>query len=271
MAEDNSDSNLEWKKSSFGEKETLTRKTNIKKALEYEAKEKKPVKSVFTLQPGELPKGLKKIRKKIRDVYDDEDEDENDFMDFPLSADNSLLNALHEDEKRQLQQQETINTTRMLENAGKMEALIMADKTTRQLGMKGLKAETINNNMQDVTLNTATYEKAIKEDVAKRLKLKGKALSERDTITLLRGIKRIQDMATAADESRLKAIEGLRIEEIVDAGKKSTRDEQVAEIILRKSGRKNKKETEKIVQKSRSKSRSTNKKELYQNKDLYRG
>lgn len=71
MEDETSDTNLEWKKKGFESKETLTLKTNVKKALQYEATAKKPVQNGFSPLPSELPKGLKKIRKKIKDVYDD--------------------------------------------------------------------------------------------------------------------------------------------------------------------------------------------------------
>lgn len=66
MEDETSDTNLEWKKKGFESKETLTLKTNVKKALQYEATAKKPVQNGFSPLPSELPKGLKKIRKKSK-------------------------------------------------------------------------------------------------------------------------------------------------------------------------------------------------------------
>lgn len=47
MEDETSDTNLEWKKKGFESKETLTLKTNVKKALQYEATAKKPVQNGF--------------------------------------------------------------------------------------------------------------------------------------------------------------------------------------------------------------------------------
>lgn len=263
-------SNLEWKKNKgFDETEKLTRKTNVKKALQFEAKQKKPVNAAFTPLPTDLPKGLKKIRKKIiRDAYDEDEEEDEIFTFLPPEQNNStLLNALHDDEKRQLKQQDTIKTMSMQQTAGKMEALTMANQTSRQLGLKGLKAATINTSMQDATLTADTYQQAIKDDIARKLKLNGRRLSEGETVMMLRGIERIRNMAAASDESQAKALEGLKLDKIIeygDPGKKT--DQQVAEEILTKTGRK---EDSKKTAKKAGKNRSKNK-DLKISKDMLR-
>ena len=271
MEEESSETNIEWKKDkAFGETEKLTRKVDVKKALQYEATEKKPLQNNFTPRPTELPKGLKKIRKKIKDVYDEEDEEES-FYDFaPLEQNNSLLNALNEEEKRQLNQQKVIDNQRMLQNAGKMEAIMVADKVSKQVGLKGLDKAIINQNMQTVSQGSATYDEALKDNVAKKAKINRRKLSKGETITLLRGIKRIQNIALVAEESQLKALEGMKVEDLMNAGNSQTKDEQVAEIILKKSGRKNKKDAQKIAQKAKKPLAKTKNKDLLKAKELYR-
>ena len=263
MEDETSDTNLEWKKKGFESKETLTLKTNVKKALQYEATAKKPVQNGFSPLPSELPKGLKKIRKKIKDVYDDEEDEEENEIDFSfMEQNNTLLNALHEDERRQLKQQEQQNNVRILQDTGKLDAIHMANKVSQDLGMKGLKQSTINNSRMDVSMGIQTFDRALKEDLSKRTNIKGRKLSEAETVTLLRGIKRIQNVAAAADESKLKAIEGWKLEDIVNAGRSSTDDKQIAAKILEKSGRKSESVKKKMLKNS-SRTKSTNK-----NKDM---
>ena len=271
MEEESSESNIEWKKNKgFGETEKLTRKVDIKKALQFEATEKKPLQNSFTPRPAELPNGLKKIRKKIKDVYDEEDEEE-EFYDFsPLEQNNSLLNALNEEEKRQLKQQEIIDNQRMQQNAGKMEALVVADKVSKQFGLKGLDKATINQNMQTISQGSTTYDEALKDNVAKKVKINRRNLSKKETVTLLRGIKRIQNIALAAEESQIKALEGMKVEDLMNAGSNQTKDEQVAETILKKSGRKNKKDAKQIAQKAKKPLTKTKNKDLLKSKELYR-
>ena len=62
MTDKDTNPNIEWKKGSIGEQEKITRKTNIKQAVEYEAK-KDSVFKTTPPKPNDLPVGLKKIQK----------------------------------------------------------------------------------------------------------------------------------------------------------------------------------------------------------------
>ena len=263
--------NIEWKKKSFENKERLTLKINVKQAIQYEVTEKKNLSKAFSPKPSELPKGLKKIRKKIKDIYDDdEDEDENEFQLAPaMDLNNSLYNALHEDEKRQFKQQETIKNINMQQNAGRMEAITMADRASKDLGLKGISKKNINKNMIDVSLNSKTYENVLKDELSTKAKIKGRRLSDAETINLLRGIKRIQALALASDESKVKALEGWKIDEIVDVGRKDTEDKKIAKKILVKSGRKvENKKVKKMTDKANAKKKMRT--GIYQRNELFR-
>lgn len=252
MEEDTSSLNIEWKKNKgFGATEKLTRKTDVKKALKYEATEKKAVAFDSAPRPSDLPKGLKKIRKKIKEVYD-EDEDEDFYDGIPHDLNNSLLNALYEDEKKQLQQQNnTLKQQKMQQTAGRLEAVAIADKLAREAGLKGLNKKVAGQNANDATQISGSLEKVLSEELALKTKKGVRKLSKAETITMLRGINRIRKMALASDESQLKALEKMKVDELIDAGEKSTDDTKIAEMILKKSGRKNKKEVNKMVQKSK--------------------
>ena len=252
MEEDASSLNIEWKKNKgFGATEKLTRKTDVKKALKYQATEKKSVAFDSAPRPSDLPKGLKKIRKKIKEVYD-EDEDEDFYDGIPHDLNNSLLNALYEDEKKQLQQQNnTLKQQKMQQTAGRLEAVAIADKLAREAGLKGLNKKVAGQNANDATQISGSLEKVLSEELALKTKKGVRKLSKAETITMLRGINRIRKMALASDESQLKALEKMKVDELIDAGEKSTDDTKIAEMILKKSGRKNKKEVNKMVQKSK--------------------
>lgn len=259
MEDESSSLNIEWKKNKgFGATEKLTRKTDVKKALEFEATEKKAVSPNLAPRPSELPKGLKKIRKKIRDVYD-EDEDEDFYDGIPPDMNSSLLNALYEDEKRLLQQKETLQNQKMQQNAGRLEAVAIADKLTREAGLKGLDKKVAGRNLADVTQIDGSLEKVLSEELAVKTKTSIRRLSKAETITMLRGIERIRKMASAADEPQLKALEKMKVDDLINAGEKTTDDRKVAELILKKSGRKNKKEVDQLVQRSKQKNKAKNK------------
>ena len=260
MEDESSSLNIEWKKNKgFGATEKLTRKTDTKKALELEAKEKKPVSIDFSSRPSELPKGLKKIRKKIKEVYD-EDEEEDFYDSAPLDMSNSLLNALYEDEKKQLHvQSNTLHNQKMQQTAGRLEAVAVADKLAREAGLKGINKKVAGRNIQDATIINNSIEKVLSEELSLKTKTSVRKLSKGETVTMLRGISRIRRMALAADESQLKALEKMKVDELINAGEKSTDDKKVAEMILKKSGRKNKKEINNLVQKSKNKNLQKNK------------
>lgn len=260
MEDESSSLNIEWKKNKgFGATEKLTRKTDIKKALEFEAKEKKPVSVDFSSRPSELPKGLKKIRKKIKEVYD-EDEEEDFYDSAPLDMNNSLLNALYEDEKKQLHvQSNTLHNQKMQQTAGRLEAVAVADKLARDAGLQGINKKVAGRNIQDATLINNSLEKVLGEELSLKTKTSVRKLSKGETVTMLRGISRIRRMALAADESQLKALEKMKVDDLINAGEKSTDDKKVAEMILKKSGRKNKKEINNLVQKSKNKNQQKNK------------
>lgn len=239
-------SNIEWKKNKgFGATEKVSRRVDKEKTMEQEAKAKKPVilNNAPMPMPNELPKGIKKLRNKIKDVYD-EDEEEGEFYTF-LSNDgsSSLLNALYDDERKQLGLQEkTINNQKMQQDAGRMEALRMANKISRELGFNNLDKKIVSKNMQDPLINNRDFEKILKDDVLSKAKISSRQLSKGETISLLRGIKRIKKVAMLGKDADVRAIEGMKIDDIIKAGEKGTDENKVAEIILKKSGRKNKKD-----------------------------
>lgn len=252
MDDTSSSSNIEWKKNKkgFGATEKITRKTNIKKALEFEAKEKKPLTSSQSLSPANLPIGIKKLRKKIKESYEEDDEDE--YTDVvPLNMESSLYNALYEDEKKQIKYQNTLKNQTMQQTVGKMEAIMQADRLARESGLNGINKKTVNSTTQDALVPKDTLEKVLSKEASSKIKTDGKLLSAKETVTLLRGIDRICKMSEAAEISQMKALEKMKLDEVLNAGEKNTDDKQVAELILKKSGRKKKTDIEKIISKNK--------------------
>lgn len=251
LEDETSNPNIEWKKKKgFGSTEKLSRRIDKEKALEEDAKAKKPVSVTNTQRPlpAQLPQGLKKLRKKIKEVYDEDEEEEDYYTFLPNEAVSSLVNALYDDERKQLGIREnTLNNQKLQQDAGKMEAVRMANQLSKEFGFGKLDNKVINKNMQDATLNTRDFEKILKDDVMSKAKISTRQLSKAETVNLLRGIKRIKRVAMQGKEAELKAIEGLKIDDIINAGERGADDNKVAEIILKKSGRKNKKATAKVI------------------------
>ena len=245
MVEEDTSANIEWgQKKGVGEKPRASRRIDLQKAMAAEAKDRNSFKA--KPQPTKnLPSNLKKLRTKIKDVFDDDDEEDEEnevIFYFNLEDENSsLINALKDDEKNKLQTQRTLDNQKMQQTAGKMEAIIMADKMSKQLGLKGLKKKVALDNIQDVSLNTQTFDKAIKQNVAAKTKIKTENLSSKQTADMVKGLRKMRQAAAASEEIQVNMLENMKAEELVKVGKNQD-DKKTAEIILEKSGRKESKD-----------------------------
>lgn len=245
MVEDDTSANIEWEqKKGFSDKTRQSRKIDLQKAMAEDAKNRNDFRAK-SHSPKDLPKNLKKLRTKIKEVYDDdEDEEENEVI-FHFSLENensSLINALKEDEKSKLSFNKTLENQKMQQTAGKMEAILMADKMSKQLGLKGLKKKVVHDNIQDVTLNSETFNKAISQNVAAKTKIKTGSLSAKDTGNMVKGLQKLKRAAAVSEQIEVNLAESIKAEELVKIGK-SQDDKKTAEMILEKSGRKEPKKT----------------------------
>ena len=214
--DDDISANIEWgQKKSLSDNTRMSRRINIKKVLESEAKDRKNFKAT-SKQIKNLPPSLKKLRTKIKDVYDEEDEDEDEnevIFHFSLEDENSsLLNALKEDEKSKLQFQKTLENQKLQQTAGKMEALLTADKMSKQVGLKGLKRKVINDGIQDIAQNDDTFNKALVRDVAAKTKIKirPEKMSRRETADMIKGLNKLQKAATVVEQPKENLLDDFR-------------------------------------------------------------
>lgn len=236
MNDESSNSNIEWKKNGFDFNERLTLKTNVAKALAEEKKNKNTGLRNVSPSPVNLPNGIKKIRKKIKEVYDeDEDEDENEniqiFMPIEINEDTPLMNALGADEKQFIKQQEELHQIRLRQDTGKLNALFQADKLVKENGFKGLDKEVMSRNMQELTVNADFTSKAINENLAKTLKLKGEKLEDEKALKLLNGVRQVRLFAGE------RSLQGMKVNDVLNIGERKRSKKEMAKLILEKSGR----------------------------------
>ena len=234
---------FDWKKNGFDKNERLSLRINAKEADNYNARKKnQPLKAN---RPENLAAGLKKIRKKIREVYDDdEDDDENDTIFAPIQyakeEENPLLNALNEDEKRLFYQKRTIENTNMQQTAGKMEALHIANNLARESGLKEISRKAVAAGMQEATFRPEEMqEKVIKKEVSGKLGIRGK-IEDGKIISAARGIKKIERLGGK------EAAKNLDMRDVVKAGEEKLDEIKLAELILEKSGQDVKKRKERF-------------------------
>ena len=258
MVEEDNPSNIEWeqKKGESG-KTHLSRRIDLQKAVTEEAKDRNNFKATAK-QIKNLSPNLKRLKTKIRDVYDDEDEDEEETeivfnFDISLEAENSsLMSALKDDEKSKLQVNKTLENQKMQQTAGKMEAIIMADKMSKQLGLKSIKRKIVNNNIQDVAPVSETFDNTIKQNITAKTKLKTNGLSAKDTANMVKGLRKVHQASLLSDKKQEHVLKNTSMEDLVKLGR-SNDDKKNAEIILEKSGRKERKKLSKKEKKLQQK------------------
>ncbi len=240
MNDKSSNSNLEWKKTGFDFNERLTLKTNVARAVAESRKDKNSGLRRFTPGNISLPNGIIKIRKRIKDVYDEEDEDEDSYnyvniqMFHSFDAEkkeSSLMSALADEEKQFIRNQETRQMMNLNQETGKINALLQADKLMKDNGMKGLDKRVMSQNFQELTVNTDFTSKAINEDLRKQLKLKGHMIKDEKALKLLNGAKQVKMFAGE------KSLEGMKVDDVANIGEKKRSAQETARLILKKTGR----------------------------------
>lgn len=241
MNDKSSNSNLEWKKTGFDFNEKLTLKTNVAKAVAESRKDKNSGLRRFTPGNISLPNGISKIRKRIKNVYDEDDEDEDSYYSsvniqmFHSFDDNkessSLMGALADEEKQIIRRQETQNMMSLNQETGKINALLQANQLMKENGMKGLDKKVMTQNFQELTVNTDFTSKAINEDLKKKLKLKGRMIKDEKALKLLNGAKQVKMFAGE------KSLEGMKVDDVANIGEKKRSAQETAKLILNKTGR----------------------------------
>ncbi len=243
MNEESSNPNIEWKKPGFDFNEKITLKTNVRKAVEYEAQNKNSgVNKSYTPSPAELPKGLKKIRKKIKDAFDEDEEEDDDYQIAAFEMmnvsgnDGTLLNALQEDEKKFLRQNEEIQTVNVLQQTERNQKIADAEKMARDSGLKkGLDKKVLAKTFQNTGIGEDLTREAVSRQVARSFKFKGEKVPAKDAKKLIIGIKRIQQIGGK------EAIGGIKLKDVLEAGEGRNEHRDTIKKMLEKSGRIDKK------------------------------
>ena len=231
----NKKAKLQSNKQGFDDSERMTLKINVQEAMQYEAeKGKKKV--------GSLPKNLKKIKKKVRDSYDEEEEDGIDedvirsLRELQINqtdasnGDNSLINSLNEQERRQIMQSTNIEITRHEENAGKSNALEQADTNLRKATLRKMTTQEFMNEMNEAIYNPSrTRREAMEHGIAKQMGIKGK-IEKHHEGKVVEGVKRVKEL------SGNRKVKTLKMKDVDKVWKKRLSQNQTAELILKKSG-----------------------------------
>ena len=139
------------------------------------------------------------------------------------------MNALNDEEKRLLQQQESLQNMKMQQTAGKMEALAVAANMARQAGLTGTEkksgcqkpANQCAAGRDYRTCRTRHFERPGKNQRQKSSGRKGYSDAARR--------KRVKDAGGN------KALQGLSLDALLKAGEKDISDEELAKIAAREN------------------------------------
>ena len=253
MGENNTESsaNIEWKQNKDDEKYTRnSRRLDLKKLALADEKAQNKVDVGLNRIKNNSP-NLRKMRAKIKEVFDEDEEDENSpILVFNLeneSSNSSLVQSLKEDEKRKMQVEQTLKNQTMQQTAGKMEAALRASKQTKELGLKKVDMKNINRNMLNVTDEVKTFSNIVKQHVKEKEKIEVKKVSTyEDTKDLVKGLRQIKQAKLTANELiNEKQAEKLKAEELIEIGKEKD-DRKAAKLIIKKTGREDEKNKNKL-------------------------
>lgn len=224
-------------KKGFDDSERLTLRIDAIEAEKYQSKKTKQTSNV-------LPKTVKKMKTKVRQLGDEEDEDE-DLMDHDAirslqqlqinqndasNSDTSLINALFENERRQIMQNTNIEITRQQENAGRHNALEQADTMLRKADMHRMNTQEFMNELKDAIYNPSKLRReALQDQIAKQMGIEGK-IEKRSEGNVVEGVKKVKELSGNRQVSQIK------MQDVEKIGKENMNQNQTAELILQKSG-----------------------------------
>lgn len=234
-AENNDNKTSKGNKNGFDDSERMTLKINVQEAVQYQAeKGKKKI--------GQLPKKLKKIKKKVRDSSDDDDDigiDEDVIRSLQelqinqqdaSNGDSTLINALTDQERRQIMQSTNIEITRQEEIAGKHNALEQADTNLRKASLKKMSTQEFMNEINDAIYNPSRLRReAMEHNIAKQMGIEGK-IEKHHEGEVVEGVKKVKQT------SGNRKVKALDMKDVQRVGKKKMSQNETAELILKKSG-----------------------------------
>ena len=229
---------MDWKKKGFVPAERLSLRIDAQEANRYQAKNGKA-------KLGELSPALKSLRKKVRNPFDEEEDDNDGSMDddtlrmlreLEVNAsdasnnDTSLLNAVSSAERHFISQRSTIENNRMEENAGKLNAMQQADTVSRKAGITKMTTQEYTDKMQEAIYNPQRLRReAFEENVAKKVGLKGH-VTKHNTGKVVKGVRKI------TETTKNKKVKDVKMDDAAQIGKKNLSKNATAELILKKSG-----------------------------------
>ena len=185
--------------------------------------------------------GIKNLRKKVRDSHDEEENGIDTDIITSLNnlqmnlvdasnGDTTLLEAIDISDKRNLQQNTTIEIARHEQNAGKMNAILEANKLSEKAGVSKITDAEFVEKMQEAIYSPKKLQtKVLEENISKKIGIEGK-IDKKNTDNIIEGVKKIREVAGD------RQVKKVTFDDVEKLGSRKTNQNETAELILRKSG-----------------------------------
>ena len=243
MSEEDIEANIEWGQAKgFSKNTRISRRLDQKRAMVADASSKNDFKKNIKSTNKKIAPNLKKIQSKIRDIYDEEDEDDENkttvVFDFNFDdMSSSLYSALSDEERTRLNASKDVENQKMQQTAGKVAGILEANQKSKELGLKDMNKKIIAKSTQDVTFDGKTFEKTLLKNISDQTKLKTDDLSSKDASNMVRGLVKMRHAGLLGQEKSLeKVAENMSTKDIIEIGKEKS-NKKTAKMILEKSGR----------------------------------
>lgn len=257
MDDDALNQNFEWKKKSFGKKERLSRRIDVQQATLFDANKKSNFTAAVPMtapSKERFSSHLKKMRKIIKNAVDDDDDDENEevFAADPMIDElnrelnsNPLLQALSESEAKAARQQKLLDEIKQQQAAGKIAAINTLNTLAAQNGLPKLSKRAVAENMQTNGWGNETFKGMVERNIAPNIKTGIFTPNPEKVQKLMKGLKRLKKIGG------FSAIQGMKINEVIHITDSRYNDRKVAQLLLKKTGRKPNKTQDKRLLKER--------------------
>lgn len=250
MSDDNMNPNFEWKKKNLGKKERLSRRIDAEKATLQEYENKNEFTKNFSLSAtstDSLTSNLKKIKKKIKNALEEDEDSENESFIFDeLDLHNQFM-AMQNDislssnaKKNVILQNQVLQEIKKHHDVAKTEALRTLNNMAKKSGLGELSSQDIAENMQNNAWGEDTFKMALQHKLAPNIILGNKNINPEKIKKLMKGLKRLKKIGS------FNAVQGMKMNDIIKITDEQNQDAKVAELLLKKTGRKANKHKDKL-------------------------
>ena len=220
---------VNWEEKSGNDDERISKRLDGRALLSSEATTQNDAKPKAT-PPNPIGTPPQKVRKNIKEVYDEEDEDEEDSAFIPYFNISLIEDDEHELKKDQKKEQETLSIAKEQELVSKLNMIMNTAIDAQELGLSSKLTQKDFNRINNAEYNPSELKrKTIKEKIEKPLGLKGD-VSQSDLDPTLESLK------TLIKDLPADSLDGVSLKDMPEI-EQAPNQEEMAKLILKKSGR----------------------------------